>query len=152
MQYWLLKNEPECYSIKDLKNDKTTDWTGVRNYQARNFMCDMKVGDKALFYHSKAGDETGVVGEMKVSRPAFPDPTQFDKKSEYYDSKATKAEPRWWCVEVKYVSELPRLVSLKELKNDPTFSNMTVVKKGNRLSIMPVSKEHYDSIVSLSKE
>ena len=150
MQYWLMKSEADCYSIDDLKRDKTTPWTEVRNYQARNFMCDMKKGDKALFYHSNGGDETGVVGEMKVAKQAYADPTQF-KKGEYFDEKATKTNPRWFCVDVSFVEKFKHPVYLSHLKNDPKFTDMTVAQKGNRLSVMPVAKKHYEAVLKMSK-
>ena len=107
--YWLMKSEPNTYSIDDLKKDAKTIWDGVRNYQARNFMMrDMQVGDTVLFYHSSA-DPSGVSGIAKVSRKALPDPTQFDKKSKYYDPKSTKEKPRWYCVEVSYQEKFKNL-------------------------------------------
>jgi predicted RNA-binding protein with PUA-like domain len=151
MRYWLIKNERDCYSIDDLKRDKTTAWTEVRNYQARNFLRDMEKGDALLFYHSNAGAETGVVGEAKVIKEAYPDPTQFDKKGEYYDPKATPEEPRWSSVDVRFVSKFKHPVYLSDLKNDPAFADMIVTKKGNRLSIMPVHKKHFDRIIKLGK-
>lgn len=150
MQYWLMKSEADCYSIDDLKKDKTTPWTEVRNYQARNFMREMKKDDKVLFYHSNGGDETGVVGEAKVSKLAFPDPTQFDKKGDYYDPKSDKENPRWDCVEVRFVKKFKNPIYLSDLKNDPAFSDMTVVQKGNRLSVMPVNKKHFERIIKLA--
>jgi predicted RNA-binding protein with PUA-like domain len=149
MQYWLIKNERDCYSINDLKEEKTTAWTEVRNYQARNFMREMKKGDALLYYHSNAGPETGVVGEAKVIKEAYPDPTQFKKKGEYFDPKATKDEPRWSCVDVRYVATFKTPVYLSELKNDPAFDDMIVTRRGNRLSIMPVSKKHYAKIIKM---
>lgn len=151
MQYWLLKSEADCYSIDDLKKEKVTAWTEIRNYQARNFLRDMKVGDRALFYHSNGGDQTGVVGEVKIVKTAYPDPTQFNKKSEYFDPKSNKENPRWNCVDVRFVRKFSQPLYLSELKTDPAFSDMTVVQKGNRLSVMPVSKKHYERIIRLGK-
>lgn len=149
MQYWLIKNERDCYSIDDLKRDKVTAWTEVRNYQARNFIREMKKGDALLFYHSNAGKETGVVGEATVTKEAYPDPTQFDTKSDYYDPKATPAEPRWSSVDVRYKAKFKSPIYLSDLKNDPAFDDMIVTRRGNRLSIMPVAKKHFDRIRTL---
>jgi len=152
MKYWLLKSEPNCYSIDDLKNDRVEKWDGTRNYQVRNMMRDdMRVGDQALFYHSNAGKETGVVGVMTVDSQAYPDPTQFDSSSEHPDPKSDPENPRWLCVDMKFVEKLPRLVTLQEIKLDPKFAHMPLVKKGNRLSVFPISKAHFDRITTLAK-
>ena len=125
-----MKSEPDCYSIDDLKKDKVEMWDGTRNYQVRNMMRDdMKVGDMALFYHSNAGDETGVVGTMKIVKEAYPDPTQFDPKSDHPDPKSDPENPRWLCVDVKFQSKLKQPITLKELKLDPKFADMPVVQK-----------------------
>jgi predicted RNA-binding protein with PUA-like domain len=146
-QYWLMKTEPDVFSIDDLKKNKTTLWEGVRNYQARNYMMnDMKVGDIALLYHSNA-TPPGVAGIMKVSAAAIPDPLQFDKKSEYYDKKATRDKPRWYCVECTFVKKFPKLVTLDELRANIALSNMVTLRKGNRLSITPLSQLEYEAIV-----
>ncbi|MCA9365579.1 EVE domain-containing protein [Candidatus Kaiserbacteria bacterium] len=151
MKYWLMKSEPDCYSIDDLKKDKVEMWDGVRNYQVRNMMRDeIKVGDLALFYHSNAGKETGVVGTMKVAKEAYPDPTQFDMKSDHPDPKSNPENPRWLCVDVKFQSKFDRTITLSELKNDPFFASMTLVQKGNRLSVMPIKKSEFNKIVKLS--
>lgn len=148
-----MKSEPDCYSIDDLKKDKVEHWDGTRNYQVRNMMRDdMSVGDLALFYHSNAGKETGVVGVMKVYSKAYPDPTQFDLKSEHPDPKSDPKNPRWLCVDMKYVEKLPRLVSLQEMKLDPKFATMPVVKRGNRLSVFPIQKIHFDRILKMAQE
>lgn len=152
-KYWLMKSEPSCYSIDDLKRDKEEPWDGVRNYQVRNMMRDeMQVGDTALFYHSNAGDETGVVGEMFIASKAYPDPTQFDPKSDHPDPKSDPADPRWLLVDVKYKSTFKRPVTLSEMKLDPKLEGMTVLRKGNRLSVMPVSKAHYEYVVKLGSK
>ena len=195
MKYWLMKSEPDCYSIDDLKRDKVEMWDGTRNYQVRNMMRDdMKVGDLALFYHSNASDQTGVVGTMKIVKEAYPDPTQFDPaltfsspeqvaalkqiiktytspgttvflkssgennenvsvgvdpKSEHPDPKSDPENPRWLCVDVKFQSKFKEVVTLKELKLDPKFADMPVVMKGNRLSVMPIKKTHFDRVLRL---
>lgn len=146
-----MKSEPDCYSIDDLKRDKVDMWDGTRNYQVRNMMRDeIKKGDMVLFYHSNAGDETGVVGLMEVVKEAYPDPTQFDPKSDHPDPKSNPENPRWLCVDVKFKSKFKNPVTLKELKLDPKFSDMTVVQKGNRLSVMPVNKKHFDRVIKLA--
>ena len=148
-RYWLMKTEPDVYSIDTLKKDGETLWSGVRNYQARNFMMkDMKLGDQVLFYHSNA-EPPGVAGLAVVSKLAEPDPLAFDKKSEYYDPKSSKENPRWFCVRVKFVKKLKNLVTLEEIKNDPMLRQMLVIKRGQRLSIQPVSKKDFDYIVKL---
>src|SRR5574340_418828 len=137
MRYWLMKSEPDAYSIEDLARDKVTAWTGVRNYQARNFMRDqMQAGDQVFFYHSNC-DEPGIVGIMEVARRAYPDETQFERKSKYYDPAATREDPRWVHVDVKFVKKTPP-VSLTELRRHRELANMRVLAKGNRLSITPV--------------
>jgi len=148
--FWLMKSEPSCYSIDDLKRDRKTLWDGVRNYQVRNMIRDdMRVGDEVLFYHSNAGNETGVVGTMKIIKAAYPDPTQFDAKSEHPDPKSNPNEPRWFCVDIKFEKKFKRLVSLQEIKTDPKLKTMSVAKKGNRLSIMPVNAQHFNRVVKL---
>lgn len=152
MNYWLMKSEPDCYSIDDLKRDRVEMWDGTRNYQVRNMMRDdMKVGDLALFYHSNAGKETGCVGVMKVHSKAYPDPTQFDPKSDHPDPKSDPENPRWLCVDMKYVETLPRTVTLQEIKLDPKFDGMPLIKKGNRLSVFPIKKTHFDRVCTLAK-
>lgn len=149
MKYWLMKTEPDVFSIDDLKTKKKGLWDGVRNYQARNFMMnEMSVGDLVLFYHSNA-EPPGVAGIAKVCAAAVPDPTQFDKKSEYYDKAASKDKPRWFCVEVEFVKKLKRLVPLEELRHTKGLEDMLVIKKGQRLSIQPVQKKEYDIVTKL---
>lgn len=139
---WLVKSEPDCYPFKQLEQDGRTMWDGVRNYQARNFMRDeMRIGDEVLFYHSSTA-VPGVIGVARVASKPYPDPTQFDKSSEYYDPKATEAEPRWFLVDIEPVERLPRLVSLEEMKKDELLEGMTLLRKGNRLSVMPIENEH----------
>lgn len=146
MKYWLMKSEPDVYSIDQLKKDSTTPWEGVRNYQARNFMMKgMQVGDLVLFYHSNA-EPSGVAGIAKVSKLAFPDKTQFDKKSEYHDAKATKEKPIWFCVELEYVEKFKNFVSLTDLRENDKLAEMVVLQKGSRLSVQPVDKKHFDLV------
>jgi predicted RNA-binding protein with PUA-like domain len=147
MGYWLMKSEPNCYSIDDLQGDRVGIWDDVRNYQARNFMRDdMKKGDKVLFYHSSCTD-VGIVGIAEIEREAYPDPTQFDTMSYKYDAKSSKANPRWVSVDVKFVQKFSEPLLLAELKNDPFFADMLVVRKGMRLSIQPVQKKHFEKIL-----
>ncbi len=146
-QYWLMKSEPSEYSIDDLQRDKKAPWFGVRNYQARNFMRDlMRVGDEVLFYHSSC-PEPGIAGLARVASSAYPDATQFDPESPYFDPKATKKEPRWMLVEAQFVKKFPRVLPLSELRNTKALAGMIILKPGNRLSITPVSKQEYTHIV-----
>ena len=141
-----MKSEAHAYSIDDLKADKTTDWTGVRNYQARNFMRDsMQVGDKILLYHSSS-DPTGVYGIATVVSPSHADETQFDIRNSHYDPKATKEKPIWMCVTIGFVKKFAHPVSLAEIKFDSVLEGMPVRATGSRLSIQPVSKVHFDYI------
>jgi len=149
MAYWLMKSEPDAYSIDDLKRDRREPWDGIRNYQARNMMRDdMKIGDKVFFYHSNC-KVVGVVGVMKVASKPYPDPTQFDPESNYYDPKSNPDDPRWCLVDVAYVKKLKRTISLAEIKAQPALDEMILVRKGNRLSIMPVSDDHWDLILGM---
>lgn len=144
-KYWLMKSEPDVYSLEQLKKDKTTLWSGVRNYQARNFMKEMRVGDGVLFYHSSC-EPPGVAGLAVVTAQAQPDPTQYDKKSEYFDPKATKEKPNWFCVEVGKPQAFKKFVSLQELRDHSGLKDMLVLQKGSRLSVQPVSQPHFDEI------
>ena len=145
MRYWLIKSEPDAYGIDQMARDKTTSWGGVRNYQARNFMRDqMKIGDKAFFYHSNC-EEPGIVGIVEVSAPAHADDTQWDKKSDYYDPASKKEEPRWVCVDFRFVKKTP-LVSLADLRKDKKLTKMRVLQPGNRLSITPVDPDEWAHI------
>jgi len=148
MNYWLMKSEPDDVSVDDaLAAPKhTVPWTGVRNYQARNFMRDqMRVGDGVLFYHSSC-PEPGIVGIAKVVSTAYPDPTQFDRKSPYYDPASKQEQPRWSLVDVQVV-EKTRNFTLPEMREDPELAEMLVLKKGNRLSITPVDPKHWRHIL-----
>ncbi len=147
--YWLMKSEPDVFSIDQLKKDKKSLWDGVRNYQARNFMMnDMKVGDLVLFYHSNA-KPPGVAGLAKISKEAVPDPTQFQKNGEYFDPKASKENPRWFCVEVAYKNKFKELVPLDDLREKKGLEDMLVIKKGQRLSIQPVTKKQFDIVCKM---
>jgi predicted RNA-binding protein with PUA-like domain len=149
MACWLMKSEPDAYSIDDLKRDRNEPWDGIRNYQARNFMRDdMRIGDEVLFYHSNC-KEPGVVGLAKVASKAYPDPTQFDPDSKYYDPKSDPDDPRWLLVDVAYKRKLKRTITLKELKAHPGLDGMLLTRRGNRLSVMPVDEAHRDIILSL---
>lgn len=148
MKYWLMKSEPDVFSIDDLKTKKQSGWDGVRNYQARNFMRDeMKLGDYVLFYHSSC-EIPGVAGVAKVCKESHPDPTQFDAKSDYYDEKATKDNPRWFMVAVEFVEKSKNYLPLSELKNMKGLEKLPLLQKGSRLSINPVSKEEFEIITS----
>lgn len=150
MKLWLIKSEPDVFSIQDLAREKTTTWEGVRNYTARNFMRDgMRLGDLCLYYHSNA-DPSGVAGVARVSHEAYADPTQFDRKSDYYDAGAKRDDPRWLMVEVEHVETLPRVVSLEELKKEPSLAAMLVVQKGQRLSVQPVEKAHFAKVLAMA--
>jgi predicted RNA-binding protein with PUA-like domain len=151
MNFWLMKSEPDVFSIDDLERDGTTGWEGVRNYQARNFMRDqMAVGDLVLYYHSNA-EPSGVAGLAKVAGPAMVDPTQFDRKSEYFDAASKKTDPTWKMVTVAFVEKFPRVVSLAELKAEKALAGMGVLQKGQRLSVMPVSKPHVATVLKLAR-
>lgn len=150
MRYWLMKSEPDAYSIDDLERDGTTFWNSIRNYQARNFMRDdMKVGDRVLFYHSNA-NPPGVAGIAEVVREAYPDHTAQDPKDDYHDPKATPDDPRWYMVDVAFVEKFDVVLPLEELKARRTFDDMVVTGK-SRLSIQPVSKTHFDAVVKLAR-
>jgi predicted RNA-binding protein with PUA-like domain len=149
VHHWLMKSEPDAFSIDDLKRKGQEAWDGVRNYQARNFMRDgMRVGDKVFFYHSNC-DEPGIVGVAEVATDAYPDPSQFDPKSKYFDPSASRDNPRWMLVEVKFVKKLKRTITLKELQADPALVEMPLVRKGNRLSVMPVGAPEWKHILAM---
>ena len=152
--YWLFKTEPSTYSIDDLKEAKQGKdiWDGVRNFQARNFLRDdVKKGDLVFIYHSSC-KTPGIAGLAKVIREKCPDPTSWDKLSSYYDPKSTKENPRWFMVEIAFVEKFKSFISLELLKSIKELNDFQLLKKGNRLSIMPVSKEHSDVIKSLLKK
>ncbi|WP_223671232.1 EVE domain-containing protein [Kangiella shandongensis] len=154
MAYWLMKSEPDVFGIEHLKAlpNQTDHWDGVRNYQARNMMRDeMKVGDQVFFYHSNC-KPPAIVGIMEVTREGYPDHTAFDPDEKYYDPKSDPEKPRWYMVDVKHVRDLKREIPLDELKQYPELSDMRLVQKGNRLSIMPVDKKEWDFILSIEDE
>lgn len=147
--YWLMKSEPDAFSIDDLKRKKQEAWDGVRNYQARNYMRDgMRVGDKVFFYHSNCA-EPGIVGIATVATDAYPDPSQFDPKSKYFDPGSSRDNPRWLLVDVKFAKKLKRTITLKELQLDPALDGMVLVRKGSRLSVQPVDAGHWEHILGL---
>ncbi|MBT7276113.1 MAG: EVE domain-containing protein [Woeseiaceae bacterium] len=149
MAYWLMKSEPDVYGIDDLKRDKVEPWDGIRNYQVRNMFRDqMKVGDLAFFYHSNC-KPPAVVGIMTIASEAYPDHTQFDPKSRYYDAKSDKENPRWLLVDVKYKRKLKREITLQELKENKKLKDFRLNQKGNRLSVIPVKKSEWDLILDL---
>ena len=147
MQYWLMKSEPDVFSIDDLKDVRTEPWDGVRNYQARNFMKSMKKGDLAFFYHSNC-KPPGISGVMTVCREAYPDHTSWDSRSKYYDPKSTKENPRWFMVDVKFKKKFKSIISLDTLKEFGELSSMPLVRRGNRLSVMPLEKDCWDFIMN----
>lgn len=148
MRYWLMKTEPDEFSIDDLSKKKVEPWTGVRNYQARNFMREMQAGDGVLFYHSSC-EVPGVAGIAEVAAIAYPDPTQFDKKSDYYDAASKREEPRWSLVDVKFKRKLKRVIPLAELKDRIELEGFALLARGNRLSVLPVTKPQWDFILGL---
>lgn len=148
MNYWLMKSEPETFSIDDLKKCKTDHWDGVRNYQARNFMKEMKKGDLIFFYHSNC-TPPGIVGVMEVHKECYPDHTSFDKRSKYYDPKSSKETPRWFMVDVKFKEKFSEMITLDSLKAVSTLKDLALVRKGNRLSIMPVSAKEWQAIMKM---
>lgn len=149
MKHWLMKSEPDVFSLATLKSKGTSLWDGVRNYQARNFMMnDMKPGDSVLFYHSSC-EPPGVAGLARVCGAAEPDPSQFDKKSEYFEPKATREKPIWYCVRVEYVGTFKHFVALAELRDEKALKDMLVLRKGQRLSIQPVVARDFARIVKM---
>jgi predicted RNA-binding protein with PUA-like domain len=149
VHYWLMKSEPAVYSIDDLAKDKRTAWNGVRSYQARNQMRAMKKGDLVLFYHSSS-DPAGVAGLAKVVKEAYPDPTQFDKRSDYHDPKSTKDEPRWWLVDVGFVERFAGTVSLAAIKAEKKLKEMVLVNN-SRLSVQPVTEQEFSRVRAMAK-
>jgi len=152
MNYWLMKSEPDVFGIEHLKAcpDKTDGWDGVRNYQARNMMRDqMKKGDLVFFYHSNC-KVPGIVGIMKIAKERYVDDTAFDPKQKYYDPKISPENPRWFRVDVTYQKTFKRTIPLSELRENPLLENMALLRKGNRLSIMPVSADEWQAILDMA--
>ena len=151
MQYWLFKTEPGCFSLDDLifSPDTTTSWDGVRNYQARNLMRSMQVGDLGFFYHS--GKNPAIVGLVEVVREAYPDHTAQDPKNQHYDEKATPDDPRWFMVDVKLVQAFETPVTLQELKKHPELDGMELLRRGSRLSVQPVEEPFFKYIMQMTK-
>lgn len=147
-QYWLMKSEPDVYSVEDLERDGSTCWEGVRNYQARNNMQAMTVGDEVLFYHSNA-KPPGVVGIARVCKEAYPDHFAFDKKSKYFDAKSDSDNPRWFMVDVEFVSKSEEPLGLPAIKADPALAEMDLVRYG-RLSVQSVKKKEFDHVKKLA--
>ena len=151
-KYWLMKSEPDAYSIDDFKRDKKTLWEGVRNYQARNFMIkEMSIGDEFIFYHSNA-KPPGVAGLGKVSRKALPDPSALDKNSPYFDPKASKEKPIWQCVEVRFTKKFPKTLSLEEIKKKKELKDILLVQRGTRLSIQPLKPKDFELLCKMAQE
>jgi predicted RNA-binding protein with PUA-like domain len=154
MNHWLLKSEPDEFGFGDLlkRPNQTEPWTGVRNYQARNFIRDgMKIGDKVLFYHSST-DVPAVVGLAEVVSEPYTDPLQFDNKSDYFDAGSKEGNPRWLAVDVKAIKKFKKIVTLEQLKKEPELQKMRLVQRGNRLSVMPVTKNEFETIIKLAGE
>ena len=149
-KYWLMKSEPSAFSIDDLKDAsaQTTCWDGVRNYQARNFMREMAIGDQVLFYHSNA-DPPAAVGIAQVVKTAYPDPTQFDKKDAHYDPQSEMSSPRWDMVDIKFVRKFSSPLPLDRLRKERQLTEMVLLRKGSRLSVQPVSHQEWEHILSL---
>ena len=154
MKYWLMKSEPDVFSLEDLKNcpHQTEPWDGIRNYQARNLMRDeMKMGDQAFFYHSRQA-EPAIVGTVRVVREAYPDHTSWDPSSKYFDEKSSPENPRWLMVDVQFENEFSRPVTLKELRSLPELKEMFLLRKGMRLSIQPVTEEEFRLILAIAND
>ncbi|WP_415398802.1 EVE domain-containing protein [Synechococcus sp. W4D4] len=148
MAYWLMKSEPDVYGIQHLQAEGTTLWDGIRNYQARNFMRSMSIGDRAFFYHSNA-KPPGIVGMMEVIETGITDPSQFDPENKYFDPKSKPEAPRWDCVRLKYVGTFGSLLSLDDLREQFSVEELPVVRQGNRLSILPVPEPSAERLLAL---
>ena len=151
VKYWLVKSEEAEFSIDDMQREDIIYWGGIRNYQARNFLRQFKVGDKVLFYHSNC-KPPGVAGVVSVFHEGMADPEQFDPSSKYFDEKSTIFNPRWTCVDLKFELKFTNFVSLNEIKEEIDLSEMKLVQKGNRLSVMPVTKKEFDLIVRMGSK
>jgi predicted RNA-binding protein with PUA-like domain len=149
MTYWLMKSEPNDYSIDDLERDRMEPWDGIRNYQVRNmFRDDMAIGDDVIFYHSSC-KVPGAVGIAKVASDAYPDPTQFDPRNKHYDPKSKQDDPRWLLRDVSFVRKLDRVITLAEIKEHPALGDFRLTQRGNRLSVFPIEKKHWDLVLGL---
>lgn len=149
MQYWLMKSEPDVFGIDDLQRVGIEPWDGVRNYQARNMLRDqMQLGDLVFFYHSNC-ELPGITGLAEIARQGYPDDTAFNPEAKYFDPKSDPQNPRWYRVDVKFVRKLQRTLSLQELREHPALQNMPLVRKGNRLSVMPVTEQEWHDILTL---
>lgn len=149
MQYWLMKSEPDTYSIDDLQSFGVDHWDGIRNYQVRNFFRDqMQVGDQAFFYHSNC-KEPGIVGTMEIVSKAYPDHTAFDPSEKYFDSKSDPENPRWLMLDVRYIRHLDRMITLAELRQQKQIADMKLLQRGNRLSVLPLSKMEWQYILEM---
>jgi predicted RNA-binding protein with PUA-like domain len=150
MNYWLMKSEPSVFGIDTLAKakGKKASWDGVRNYQARNFLREMRKGDQAFLYHSSC-DVPGIAGSMLIAKEAYPDTTAFDRKDDHYDPDSDPANPRWFMVDVKLDEKFPRVITLEELRSHDKLKQMIILKRGNRLSVTPVTKSEWDFIVAL---
>lgn len=148
MRYWLFKTEPEAFSIADLERVGREEWSGVRSYQARNLMREMKPGDLGFFYHSSVAPP-GIVGICEVLAAAHPDSTQFDPASDYYDRTSKRDEPKWWCVDVGFVRALPRMITLEELRRLADLVAMPLLRRGQRLSVQPVTPQEWKIVLRL---
>ena len=147
---WLMKSEPEVFSIHDLEREGRTSWEGVRNYQARNFMRDdMQVGDRVLYHHSNA-DPTGIAGLARVARTAYPDPSARDPKSDYFDPRASDKDPRWFMVDVAFEEAFPRVITMDELRAEPGLEKMLVINR-SRLSVQPVTDKEFEIVVKMAR-
>lgn len=151
MTKWLVKSEPSVCSIDSLEKDGVTLWDGVRNYQARNFLKEMKVGEYVLFYHSNE-EPVGIAGVAKVIKSPYPDPTQFNPKSEYYDAASKKDAPRWWCPDLAFEKKFPRVIPLAELRTKKELQKMSLLQKGTRLSVHKLTEDEFKFIVNLAKK
>jgi predicted RNA-binding protein with PUA-like domain len=152
MRYWLMKSEPSVFSIDDLQRAprQTTSWDGVRNYQARNLLREARVGDGVIFYHSSA-DPPAAVGTATIAREAYPDASQWNPKSDYYDAGSKKDDPRWFVVDVKFATKFPRAVTLAELRANPDLEGMVLLRKGSRLSVQPVTPAEWKTVLKMGQ-
>lgn len=148
-RHWLVKTEPSTYSIHDLERDGTTEWDGVRNYAARNYMREMAAGDRALVYHSST-DVLGIYGLARVAAEAHPDSSQFEPESPYHDPDSDPEDPRWWCVDLGHLRTFEEPVTRDAMKQRPELAEMKVLRRGMRLSVMPVTPEEYETVLEMA--